>query len=270
MDWKQYEGFTKYIYETLGKESGVEVISYGNNCIVRGKSKVNHQIDVLTRHSDGLHSYRTAIECKYWEKKINKDIVMKVSDVIEDTGIEKGVIVSKKGFTPDGIKFAKYKNIGLVELREADSFDDPDETKIGIKTAVVHPMITSIGFIYEEEDKTELISFDDAVIHYPDKSITPFNTLIDIFKFKLRSQTPGFEFEMQFDLHGAKLIDNSNNTESTISKVSIRGILNRIESDLSYLVIDRVYLIMEVHFENSLFTISKLGKIKKSTLPNTA
>jgi len=57
------------------------------------------------------------------EEKINKDIVMKVSAIIEDTGINKGVIVSKNGFTPDGITFAKYKNIGLVELREAEEKD---------------------------------------------------------------------------------------------------------------------------------------------------
>ena len=35
------------IYETLGKESGVKIEGYGNNCKVKGKSGVNHQIDVL-------------------------------------------------------------------------------------------------------------------------------------------------------------------------------------------------------------------------------
>ncbi len=69
LDWKKYESITKYIYETLGNESGVAIEGYGNNCKVEGKSGDNHQIDVLTKHSDGIHNYRTAIECKYWKKK---------------------------------------------------------------------------------------------------------------------------------------------------------------------------------------------------------
>lgn len=53
----------------------------GNSCKVIGRSNIQHQIDVLTIHSDGIHSYGTAIECKYWNKKIDKDIVMKLSSI---------------------------------------------------------------------------------------------------------------------------------------------------------------------------------------------
>ena len=89
LDWKTYEFITKYIYETLGKEAGVKVEGYGNTCKVLGKSGVKHQIDVLTSHSDGIHTYKTAIECKYWNEKISKETVMKLSDIIDDTGIQK-------------------------------------------------------------------------------------------------------------------------------------------------------------------------------------
>ena len=70
MEWKDYEEVTKHIYETLGKNNGVEIECFGNKCSVKGKSEVNHQIDVLTKHSDGIHTYKTAIECKYWDKKV--------------------------------------------------------------------------------------------------------------------------------------------------------------------------------------------------------
>ena len=52
---------------------------HGGNCKVRGKSGVSHQIDVLTSHPDGVHTYKTAIECKYWDKYIDKDVIMKVA-----------------------------------------------------------------------------------------------------------------------------------------------------------------------------------------------
>lgn len=48
---------------------------------------------------------------------------MKLSEIIGDAGIHKGVIISRSGFTQDGIEFAKHKNIGLVELREIEEND---------------------------------------------------------------------------------------------------------------------------------------------------
>jgi hypothetical protein len=48
---------------------------------------------------------------------------MKVAEIIEDAAINKGIIVAKHGFTDDAINFAKYKNIGLIELREMEERD---------------------------------------------------------------------------------------------------------------------------------------------------
>jgi hypothetical protein len=59
LDWKTYESITKYIYETLGREFGVKIEGHGSKCKVHGKSGDEHQIDVLTSHSDGIHIYLT-------------------------------------------------------------------------------------------------------------------------------------------------------------------------------------------------------------------
>src|SRR5690606_24149529 len=92
LDWKTYESITKYIYETLGKQSGVTIKGYGNDCKVTGKSGLSHQIDVITSHTDGSHTYETAIECKCRKEKVNKDVVMKLLQILEDTSIMKGII----------------------------------------------------------------------------------------------------------------------------------------------------------------------------------
>ena len=113
LDWKIYESITKYIYENLGHQDGVVVKGYGNDCKVKGKSGILHQIDVLTTHTDGNHNYDTAIECKYWKQKVNKDTVMKLAAIIDDAGISKGIIVTRSGFTKYGLEYAKFKNIGL-------------------------------------------------------------------------------------------------------------------------------------------------------------
>jgi len=77
----------------------------------------------------GIHTYQTTIECKYWKDKVNKDIVMKVSSIIEDTGINKGIMVTKSCFTKDGLEYAKFKNIGLVEIREPTNKDNETTAK---------------------------------------------------------------------------------------------------------------------------------------------
>ncbi|MDN5479456.1 MAG: restriction endonuclease, partial [Chryseobacterium sp.] len=105
---------------------------HGNECKVKGDSGVSHQIDVLTSESDGINTYRTAIECKYWNKKINKDIVMKLWAIVYDAKLSQGIIISKSGFTPDAQKFADFYNIKLVELREIEEQDSHIEKKVGL------------------------------------------------------------------------------------------------------------------------------------------
>lgn len=123
MNWKSFEEVVKYIYENIGLKSGLTIEGYGSKCIVKGKSGVSHQIDVLFSHYDGVHKYLTAIECKYWNSKVNKDIIMKMQSTVEDCNFDKGIIVSRYGFTASTIQYAKHYNIGLVELREPNELD---------------------------------------------------------------------------------------------------------------------------------------------------
>ena len=118
MDWKNYEKTTAQIYAELNNSDDIQIIGYGNDCKVLGKSDVKHQIDVLTVHELEGKMVKTAIECKYISTKVSKDPVMKLAEIIEDADIEFGVIVSKNGFTDDAVKYALYKNISLIELRK--------------------------------------------------------------------------------------------------------------------------------------------------------
>lgn len=69
MNWKTYEETVKNIYQVLGASNGVKIECYGNSCKCTGKSGIKHQIDVLTSHTEGIHEYKTYIECKYSQKK---------------------------------------------------------------------------------------------------------------------------------------------------------------------------------------------------------
>jgi len=115
--WQDYEELVKDIYQALGRANGVTIECWGSSCRVEGPPGVYHQIDVLTSHSDGLHQYRTAISCKNWNKRVGIPIVREFAQIIDDARLNKGVIVSKMGFTAPAKVYAESKGIGLVELR---------------------------------------------------------------------------------------------------------------------------------------------------------
>ena len=118
MDDKEYEIQAAALYQVLGEATGAKIACYGATCRVDGKSGTRHQIDVLVEQSNGLQTMRTAVECKFWNKKIPQSVVSNLVTTLDDTGIEKGVIVSKEGFTSGAIALAKRYDIGLVEMRE--------------------------------------------------------------------------------------------------------------------------------------------------------
>ena len=123
VNWQSYEELAKDIYQRLGQASGVTIECWGPACRVHGSSGTPYQIDVLASHTDGLHRYRTAIDCKYWDRRVGRPSVAMLSSMLHDTGIEKGVLVSLNGFTEPAERFAAGKRISLVRLRPVTDAD---------------------------------------------------------------------------------------------------------------------------------------------------
>ena len=269
MTWEEYEEVTKYIYETIGKEKGVTIECFGNDCKVTGKSTVRHQIDVLTNFSDGLHNYKTAIECKYWNKNIDKDIIMKVAEIIEDAGINKGVIVSKNGFTPDAISFAKYKNIGLVELREFTEGDWEGRIKtISFKMNMLLPEIHNLEFFIAEDEITDLqpgkVLINQLKLKKHDGEIIGLDFYIKDFTSELIKQNEDEPFEKIYKFDGENFIINCNtNSETLIGGIKLTGILKIAKDEFELKGEDHVWLIMKAIFEDKTYTISKDKEIRE-------
>jgi len=257
----------KYIYETLGREN-VQVLGYGAKCNVTGRSGVKHQVDVLTVNS--VTSSYSAIACKYWNKKINKDIVMKLCVIIDDAGIHEGIIVSKKGFTKDAEKIANHYGIKLVQLREFDEKDEETVSKkVGlfefeqhIKIEIKRPKISKITACNSNNEEIDLMD------------VNQYTTYIENDNHKLRI----FDWENEFcsflqdnevyeetlkiyDLNNAFLIDKEE--KIPIKSVSFTGLLTIINETKNniFLVQDNVWLIMKKNFENKRFLIFKAGII---------
>ena len=268
MNWQSYEEIVKDIYEKLG-ETNIEIVGWGPDCKVRGRSGLDHQIDVLTSHSDGIHSYRTAIECKCWSAKVSKDVVAKLAEIIDDARIEKGVVVSKSGFTPDALTFAKYRNIGLVELREPVDDDWHGRIKeIHINMHIRAPEVYDYEFICDgSEGQGEAVQIyaptSDIFFHTSDGNSTSLHELTNSKAGESSGERGVESYSVLFPAGTALSFPTSE------SRVSIREIRFKIRYAVATKEIvirgkDHVFMIMRVIFENRRFVISPLGDIRES------
>jgi hypothetical protein len=154
MHWETYEEVVKMIYQVLGSQKGVVIECYGSKCRRLGKSGNSHQFDVLASHTDGIHKYYTAIECKDRKDKPSKNEVNTIADHTTDCGFHKAVIVSKRDFTKSAINAAISKNVELIQLN-ADAFTIRGNviTKILPHLIVDIRHITQIQFHIDESEK---------------------------------------------------------------------------------------------------------------------
>ena len=301
MNWESYEDMVKYIYEQLGKLDGVKILCSGSDCKVMGKSGVNHQIDVLTSHSAGPHSYKTAIECKYWKVKVQKDTITKLSEILEDAKIEKGIVVSKSGFTQDAVKFAEYKNISLVELREPTDADWKGRVRnIVININALVPNVYGYEFIPElsadsengkslqivagltdavvsaltEDDRNiiEILKSDDALssdifIHSPNGKC---ESIYEITNREISYIKISKEEEKKEKLHyvefpeGSMLSVPQYPDRMPIKAIRFKSTITIVTNKIEILGENYVAMIMSCIFENKRFVIPPDGEIRES------
>jgi hypothetical protein len=67
------------------------------NAVVTGRSGAAHEIDVLAERSDAVTRVRLAVECKAWNRPVEKDVVAKLAFVAGDIGADKGILVALAG-----------------------------------------------------------------------------------------------------------------------------------------------------------------------------
>jgi len=271
LDWQEYEAITQYIYGALGARYGIKVKGYGPTCKIKGKSGVEHQIDVLTEQFDGERQLLTAIECKSWKKKVSKDVVMKLSEIMQDSGIASGIIVCKMGYSKDTRSYAEYKGIKLVELREADE-NDVDFKRIfevGIldlntQIMVSRGNVTSIdlGSIIITGEK-EIMAMYYAELHDSHGRAIPFSTYLKAFSEEVQRRGELLKtYTINYPL-SSKLFWKLPDKEIPVKKLSITGFLIKIERSYirSFSLTDQVWLIMKELFDKRKLTLSKSGLI---------
>ena len=224
-----------------------------------------NQIDVLTTFSDGVHKYRTAIECKYWNKKVPKDVIAKLESIIEDSSIDKGVVVSKMGFTDDAKSYAEFRNIGLVELRKPVDKDWEGKIRtINIDMRINMPhvydfqIIQSLSDTSTERTKLQIQVFtDSAFIESPGTRVM---SLQEIIQAEIKDDPSEGEHFIQFATDASLSVP-----EQQVS-VAIEGVRFKLEYHTAkeHFEIrgeDHIYMIMESLFEGRRYNIAPDGTV---------
>jgi hypothetical protein len=79
--------------------------------------------DVVLTFAEGHHELLLALECRDRSRPVGVPDIEAFHSKCERTGIDRGIIVSSKGFTSTALVKAKSYNIGCLSLDEVEGFD---------------------------------------------------------------------------------------------------------------------------------------------------
>jgi len=94
----------------LFSSKGYEV---AHNVQIVGRSGVQHQIDLMVRFTGPLHVSTIVVEAKSYQAAIDKDRIMKLIQIVDDVGADRGIIVTTSHFTPAASTTAEGHNVEL-------------------------------------------------------------------------------------------------------------------------------------------------------------
>ncbi|WP_316225548.1 restriction endonuclease [Bradyrhizobium sp. SZCCHNS3052] len=144
--WRQYQEHTAALFRELGCEAETDKEVQG----VRGR----HLVDVSVRFSRfGLHQH-WIVECKYWKSAVPKEKVLALKSIVEDTGADRGILVSESGHQAGAIDAARLTNITLISLEDLRSAARADLLSLGLSQ--VHKRAAQMkGYVFSLWETTK-------------------------------------------------------------------------------------------------------------------
>ncbi len=115
-----FENYIAFIYEQLLLLDKDNSVVKKNIFLEKDQSK--YQIDVYYEFSKANIKHCVAVECKNWEKPVDRKEVAYFESYINHLRNITGVIVSKNGFTSGAKEYALSRGIKLLTLDDLPSF----------------------------------------------------------------------------------------------------------------------------------------------------
>lgn len=111
--WKKYQESTAEYFRSIGLEAKTDVSVEG--------VRTSHDIDVfVTSHFEGF-DVKWVVECKLWQKPVNKLHVLALREIVTDIGADRGILLSESGFQSGSREAAEMTNVQLSSLASLKS-----------------------------------------------------------------------------------------------------------------------------------------------------
>ena len=151
-----FEEITKRIFERLVRNPNYEKVRH--NVVLDGKYG-KRQIDVLLENKIFGLDFLTIIECKDHNRKLSIKYIDEFSSKLNDVNANKGILVSRKGFSTQAIKKAKDYGITLCTINDFESADWLPRIDYPIIFEELKPIDLSISSNLVALENAELDSF---------------------------------------------------------------------------------------------------------------
>ncbi|WP_336686457.1 restriction endonuclease [Chryseobacterium bernardetii] len=115
---KKFEDYIAFIYEQLLLLDNIKV----EKGLILEKNGNKHQIDIYYEFIKAQNLHRVAIECKNWERPVDKKELASFESYINDLKNITGVVVAKNGFTDGAKTYAESKGLILKTPQQLPDF----------------------------------------------------------------------------------------------------------------------------------------------------
>ncbi len=103
--WYMFQAKICSHFKSIGTEATT-------NVRVKGV-RTSHDVDVLVKTKYLGFELTWIVEAKYWKRKVCKEKVLALRQIVDDVGADRGFIISESGFQSGAIEAARNSNITL-------------------------------------------------------------------------------------------------------------------------------------------------------------
>jgi hypothetical protein len=182
--------------------------------------RAEHQLDVTATSADGSVRH-LLVECKDWNKKVDKKTLDALVGVRNQGGFDAAMAVTTVGFTSGAVDVSVDENVAMVVLRELRDDDGPFVMEISAEIRLLVPTHSSLQLLIPEtsdlaeEEPTEAMTDQFQFLHLDG---SPAETLARIFESNSASLADGEgTFERSADFGEGRLVRAKDGTPFRVS-----------------------------------------------------
>ena len=148
-NWKEHQNDVAEFFRKLGCKVQVGVK-------IPGARAKKNEIDVLITFKQYGFNIKWAVECKYWGRTVPKDAISEFKGKIDDIGINKGFVITEKGYQSGAKEVVRYTNVELLTFNQMKRIMRRDLHKI-VGNRIIKRINKFRNKIFEMKNKERIL-----------------------------------------------------------------------------------------------------------------